>query len=48
MIEVNRSLYMDEKSGRKKETFEEVKECVQGCLELLGSRVWQRTDCGNT
>ncbi|MBP3812885.1 MAG: hypothetical protein J6E49_07245, partial [Acidaminococcaceae bacterium] len=48
MIEVNRSLYMDEKSGRKKETFEEVKECVQGCLELLGSRAGQRTDCGNT
>ena len=48
MIEVKRSLYMDEKSGRKKETFAEVKECVQGCLELLGSRAWQRTDCGNT
>ena len=48
MIEVNRSLYMDEKSGRKKETFAEVKKCVQGCLELLGSRAWQRTGCGNT
>ena len=37
MIEVNRSLYMDEKTGRKKETFEEVKEAVQGFLKLAGS-----------
>jgi N-formylglutamate amidohydrolase len=37
MIEVNHSLYMDEKTGRKKETFEEVKEAVQGFLKLAGS-----------
>lgn len=37
MIEVNRSLYMDEKTGQKKETFEEVKEAVQGFLKLAGS-----------
>ena len=37
MIEVNRSLYMDEKTGKKTETFEEVKETVQGFLELAGS-----------
>ncbi len=41
MIEVNRSLYMDEKTGKKKETFEEVKETVQGFLELAGRRFRQ-------
>ena len=34
MIEVNRSLYMDEKTGKKKETFDEVKEVVQRFLKV--------------
>ena len=37
MVEVNRSLYMDEKTGKKKETFEKVKKAVQGFLKLAGS-----------
>jgi N-formylglutamate amidohydrolase len=37
MIEVNRSLYMDEETGKKKETFEEVKEVVQGFLKRAES-----------
>ena len=37
MIEVNRSLYMDEITGQKKETFEEVKEVVQGFLKRAES-----------
>ena len=35
MIEVNRSLYMDERTGKKKETFEEVKYCLQRFLKVL-------------
>ena len=41
MIEVNRSLYMDEKTGKKKETFEKVKETVQGFLKRAESRFRQ-------
>ena len=35
MIEVNRSLYMDERTGKKNETFDEMKEVVQGFLKIL-------------
>ena len=39
MIEVNRSLYMDERTGKKKETFEEVKYCLQGFFASLRSQI---------
>ena len=35
MIEVNRSLYMNEKTGKKNETFDEMKDVVQGFLKIL-------------
>ena len=35
MIEVNRSLYMDERTGKKKETFDEMKDVVQGFLKTI-------------
>ena len=41
MVEVNRCLYMDEKTGKKRESFEEVKETVQGFLDLAGNEFRQ-------
>lgn len=38
MIEVNRSLYMDEKTGEKKESFDSVREMVQGFLKMAGTK----------
>ena len=37
MIEVNRSLYMDERTGEKKASFNAVKDVVQGFLKLAGT-----------
>lgn len=34
MIEVNRSLYMDERTGKKKETFDKMKNLVQIFLKV--------------
>ena len=39
MIEVNRSLYMDEKTGEKKETFDAVKFILHGFLKVAGDRL---------
>jgi len=39
MIEVNRSLYMNESTGKKEETFETVKDVVQGFLKLVEGRL---------
>ena len=39
MVEVNRSLYMDEKTGKKRETFEEVKYCLQEFLKVAEDRL---------
>ena len=41
MIEVNRGLYMDEKTGKKKETFDAVKNVVQGFLKQEENRFKQ-------
>ena len=39
MIEVNRSLYMDEKTGKKKSTFDEVKYLLHGFLKVAKDRL---------
>lgn len=39
MVEVNRSLYMDENNGKKRETFEEVKYCLQEFLKVAEGRL---------
>ena len=35
MIEINRSLYMDEKNGEKKDSFESIKEHIQTLLWFI-------------
>ena len=36
IFEVNRSLYMNEKTGEKKSSFDEVKDVIQDFLRLAG------------